>query len=70
MPGTVGSPSVYQFRKADNSVVSINVVNLQSGAGTINATFVATAATSYMVCQVNSPGAGSGDFDDLRVVEV
>jgi hypothetical protein len=68
LPGTTGTVSVYLFRKSDDAVPTLNVVTLKSGTGAVDTSFTATAAVTYLTCQVNASTAATGDYDDLRVV--
>lgn len=70
LPGSTGTLSFYLCRKSDEASPATNIVTLKSGAGTFSTTFTATAATSYITCQVNASTAATADFDDLSVVAV
>lgn len=68
--GTTGTVSVYLFRKSDDAGVSSNVVTLKTGVGPFETRFTATAAISFISCQINNSTTATGDFDDLQVVPV
>ncbi len=70
LPGTTGTPTVYQSRKSDDANVSVNPVTLKANAGAMDTRFTATAPITYISVQVNTSVGATGDFDDLRVVEV
>lgn len=68
MPGFTGTVTNYLCRKSDEASPTTNIVVLKSGPpGAINATFTATATTSYISIQINASTAATGDYDDIVV---
>ena len=60
----------FVLRKADTNTASVNVVNLiVTAIGEVLTTFVATATTTYIVCQVNNDGSWA-EFDSISVKPV